>query len=344
MLMWLKEINPNWPRLCGAMLAVLIARPAMGEVPGMFDPASPSAESIRGLFIFVLAITGVIFVLVGGAMAVFIWRFRERPEQADTEPPQLYGSHPIELAWTVAPLITVLVIALVVVRSVLEMRAEEPGEHAIQVRVIGHQWWWEYEYVESGVVTANELVVPLSDSDNPQTIHLQLESADVIHSFWVPQLAGKTDLIPGRVNRMEFVPTRLGTFTGQCAEYCGTQHANMLLRVNVVTPEEYAIWLEQQKQPAALVEGSAGQQRFMELACFNCHTIRGTRAKGKFGPDLTHLMSRQMLASGMIPNDHQNLLDWLLDPQDIKPGCRMPNMRLKPEDAEHLAKYLETLK
>lgn len=342
--MGLKDTNLRWSLVGGVVAATLsVERLAMAEVPVVFDPASPSTESIRGLFYFVLAITVVIFLLVGGALAYFIWRFREHQGQADTEPPQIYGSHPIELAWTMAPLITVLVIALVVVRSVLEMRTEAPGDGALRVRVIGHQWWWEYQYPDLDVTTANELVVPLSDGDTPRPVHLELESADVIHSYWVPRLAGKTDLIPGRLNRMEFEPTQLGTYTGQCAEYCGTQHANMLLRVNVVSAADFQSWVADQKKPAVNTE-SAGQRRFMELACANCHTIRGTRAKGVFGPDLTHLMSRETLASGMVPNDHQNLLDWLLDPQDIKPGCRMPDMRLKPADAELLATYLETLK
>ena len=313
----------------------------------IFDPTSPPADSIRSLFILVLSITGVIFVIVEGLLIYFIIRFRRRAEARGTEPPQIYGSKPIELAWTVGPALTVFVLFLVVVRVVAEVRRDgpPPGD-ALQVTVIGHQWWWEYVYdrydgQELGIRTANELHVPVG-----RPVYLTLESADVIHSFWVPHLAGKTDVISGHTNRMWFQAQNDGLFLGQCAEYCGTQHAGMLLRVIAEPSETFQGWLDGQKKPSlkpVTEKDKEGQAVFLSHGCMNCHTIRGTPAQGTFGPDLTHLKSRQTLASGLVSNDLNQLNAWVRDPQTIKPGCTMPNMQLNDSQVRLIAAYLNTL-
>lgn len=316
---------------------------ARAQIPVVFDAAGPAAESIATLFWLVIAVCTAIFMAVTGTLVVFVYRFRERADDGETEPPQLYGSQPIELAWTVAPLMIVLVLALVVIRSVIELRGKPPLENAERVRVVGHQWWWEFEYPEHDFTTANELVIPVSDETESRPIHLQLESADVIHSFWVPRLAGKTDLVPGRTNEMWIEASQAGTFFGQCAEYCGTQHAKMLIRVSAVTPAEFEAWALSQRKAAVSDTASVGRDRFMDLACANCHTIRGTFAAGKFGPDLTHLMSRETIAAGILPNDRQHLTRWIKDPNLDKSGCRMPDMRLSDTEVKNIVDYMMTL-
>jgi cytochrome c oxidase subunit 2 len=211
--------------------------------------------------------------------------------------------------------------------------------------VVGHQWWWEIRYPGLGIVTANELHVPVSEPAKRRPTFLKLESVDVAHSFWVPQLAGKTDLIPNRTNHMWIEPKQPGTYLGNCAEYCGTQHARMLLRVIVHPPGEFEQWVATQRRPP--VEDSqtrAGREVFFSTSCVNCHTINGTQARGTFGPDLTHLMSRDTLAAGAAPNTPERLRAWVRDPQTLKEGCLMPNMQLADTELDHLVTYLLSLK
>ena len=218
-----------------------------------------------------------------------------------------------------------------------------PG--AVQVTAVGHQFWWEFRYPALGVVTANELHVPVSDRANPTPTFVKLISADTDHSFWVPQLAGKTDLIPNRINSIWIDPHETGMFVGQCAQYCGTQHAKMLLRVYVDSPEQFAAWVSAQKQPASVSDSvAAGRKIFETTACINCHKISGTIANGRFGPDLTHLMSRDTIASGAASNTRENLKEWIHSPDTIKPGSLMPAMNLSDADLESVTAYLESLK
>jgi cytochrome c oxidase subunit 2 len=209
----------------------------------------------------------------------------------------------------------------------------------------GHQFWWEFRYPALKVVTANELHVPVSDPDHPSPTFITLASADTDHSFWVPRLAGKTDLIPNHVNSMWIDPHETGLYLGQCAQYCGTQHAKMLLRVYVQTPDEFARWIQEQSQPAHTDHVvTAGQRIFETTACINCHAVAGTIANGRFGPDLTHLMSRETIASGAVPNTPANLRQWIQNPAALKPGCKMPAMELSSQDVNAVATYLETLR
>jgi len=288
----------------------------------------------------VLGICAAIFVLVGGILVISIVRFRERPDDDGVEPPQVYGSNPIELAWTVIPLLIVFVLFLVTTRTLIAIENATPPGDALEVRVIGHQWWWEFRYPASGVVTANELHVPVG-----RATFLTLESADVVHSFWIPQLNGKTDVIPNRVNRMWIEPREAGLYSGQCAEYCGTQHARMLLRVIADPPAEFDAWTKAQLA-AAVSEASvqAGRDVFQSTACINCHRIDGTVADGVFGPDLTHLMSRDTIAAGAAPNNAKALHDWIDNPDAVKPGALMPAMQLGPTELDQVVAYLTTLK
>ncbi len=319
----------------------------------IFSPASPPAHAIHNLSILILAIAAFIFVVVEGVLFYSVFRFRRRKSDvrwtSTTEPPQVYGSAPIEIAWTAAPLLIVVVIVLVSARTLWEVNIDpptpKPGDHALFVTVVGRQWWWEYTYDQFndgqfdgkplGIVTANELHIPVSEEGTPRPVYLTLKSADVYHSFWVPRLAGKVALVPGHTNSMWFQTAQQGLFVGQCAEYCGTQHANMLQRVVVESPRDFQRWLDNERKPAAdpAIDDSAarnGRSTFLSLSCVNCHRIRGTAANGNYAPDLTHLMSRQTLASGMIANDREgvNLREWIADPQVIKPGCLMPSFSL----------------
>ena len=328
---------------------------ANGGTPDMsiFDPVSPPAESIRDLSILVLVITGIIFLIVEGVLGYCIWRFR-RDAAIGNEPPQVYGSKPIEIAWTAAPALIVFMLVLVTTRTLWEVNVDaqepQPDDHALFVTVVGHQWWWEYTYEHHdgkklGFTTSNELHVPVGDKEQARPVYLSLKSADVCHSFWVPQFTGKTDLIPGHPNSTWFQTDRPGLYFGQCAEYCGTQHANMLIRVVAEPIESFEQWLAHEKSPAVDdPEMREGKSVFLSQSCVNCHRIRGTTAQGTFAPDLTHLMSRQSLASGMIPNTAENLRAWVADPQKAKPGCLMPAFGLSDHDRDQIVGYLLTLR
>ena len=211
-------------------------------------------------------------------------------------------------------------------------------EPAFDVDVLGHQFWWEIRYPDQQLLTANELHVPVG-----QTVRLRLSSADVIHSFWVPQLSGKTDLIPGKSNVTWLRADQPGTYRGQCAEYCGTQHAHMLLRVVVHSVPEFEQWLAEQRAP---VPGgmSPGRQAFQSAACINCHRVGGTVADGVFGPDLTHLMSRATIGAGVAANTPETLRAWVTNPDQLKPGVLMPAMKLDDQAVADIVAYLTTLK
>jgi cytochrome c oxidase subunit 2 len=340
----------------------------LAQSTSIFDPASPPAESIRSLSVLVLAITGFIFVAVEGILIYSIVRFRRRaaagtslpPESAgesgthEMEPPQVYGSKPIEIAWTAAPALVVFVLVLVSARTLWEVNVPPPspreGDDTLFVTVVGRQWWWEFTYDryngrELGFTTANELHIPAGEQGVPRRVYLTLKSADVCHSFWVPRLGGKTDLIPGRTNSMWFQTDRPGLYLGQCAEYCGTQHANMLIRVVVDSPSDFEAWLAKERKPAVeQPDVTAGRAAFLGQSCVNCHRVRGTPARGSYAPDLTHLMSRKTLASGMVENTPENLRRWVADPRQIKPGCLMPAFGLGDREREDIVRYLLTLR
>lgn len=329
--------------LLGAVLCMAGQQPP-NPVPSIFDPHSTPADSILHLSNFVLAITGLIFLVVFTLLTYAVVKFRSKASDDKREPAQVYGSTQIELAWTVIPILIVVVLFLATARVIHGIEDAPKPASAVEVTAIGHQFWWEFRYPALGVVTANELHIPVSDPSHPTPTFLKLLSADTDHSFWVPQLAGKTDLIPNRVNKMWVDPHRAGIFLGQCAQYCGTQHAKMLLRVSVESSQDFDTWVRAQKQPARQDEKEVvGRHLFETTACVNCHAVAGTNATGRFGPDLTHLMSRQTLAAGAAENTKENLRLWIQNPDAIKPGSLMPAMQLTDADLDALVRYLETL-
>src|SRR5579863_6249599 len=246
----------------------------------IFAPVSTPAESIFGLSVFVFSIAAVIFVVVFALLIYAMVRFRSRSSHS-TEPAQIYGSTQVELAWTVIPVLIVVALFLATARVIGSIQNQPRPQNAIEVIVTGHQFWWEYRYPRFNIVTANELHVPVSDPAHPTPTFLTLLSADTDHSFWVPRLSGKTDLIPNHPNQMWIDPHETGLFLGQCAQYCGTQHALMLLRVYVQPRDEFDRWVRQQSLPAQTSGAiSEGQKIFERTACVNCHTVAGTAANG----------------------------------------------------------------
>ena len=323
------------------MLACAASAQQVHAIGNIFKPLATPADSIKGLSLLTLWVCAAIFAVVAGLLAYAIFKFRARSGDEQTEPAQVYGSNQIEIAWTVIPILIVFVLTMSTARVIAALQDKRQIAGQLDVTVVGHQWWWEFRYPALNVVTANELHVPLNTPANPRQTYLTLESADVAHSFWVPQLSGKTDVIPNRSNHMWIDPREGGIYLGNCAEYCGTQHANMLIRVVVDSPEDFDKWVADQKQMAAAQQA---RDTFMSLSCVNCHTVNGTTAVGKFGPDLTHLMSRQTIASGMISNTPENLRAWIKDPQEIKPGNLMPNMQLNEKEVDQVVAYLSGLK
>ncbi len=317
-------------------------------VTSILEPASRPTREIRDLSILVVAICAAIFVVVQSFLVVAIVRgvradrVAKASSQPVGEPVQVYGSLPIEVAWTVIPIIIVFVLTMVTIRTIREIDLTQPPPGAMAVTAIGHQWWWEFRYAAADgatVITANELHIPAG-----RPIWLRLESADVIHSFWVPRLSGKLDVIPAKTNELWIEADSPGLFLGQCAEYCGTQHAHMLIRVYAEPQPVFDAWLAAQASPPiASPVVAEGRSTFTEYACMNCHTIGGTSA-GMFGPNLSHLASRDTIGSGYIPLTRANLKQWINDPNSLKPGCNMPSLQLEEAQVDGLVEYLMTLK
>jgi cytochrome c oxidase subunit 2 len=344
----------SWRMPLAAQVIILLCVPAAAladpadrslSPTNIFAPASTPAHSIFGLSLFVVAVTAAIFVIVFSLLVYCVAKFRKRAEDDGREPPQVYGSNQVELAWTVIPVLIIVVLFMATARVIASLQKAAQPSNAVKVVAIGHQFWWEYRYPGLQVVTANELHVPVSDLAHPTPIFISLLSADTDHSFWVPRLAGKTDLIPNHPNNMWFDPQQTGLYLGQCAQYCGTQHAKMLLRVYVQSGPEFARWIEEQSRPAqASAAVSEGQRIFETTACINCHAVNGTVADGRFGPDLTHLMSRETIAAGAAPNTLENLRLWIKNPDAIKPGSKMPAMGLSDHELDAVTAYLATLR
>jgi cytochrome c oxidase subunit II len=314
--------------------------------PSALAPASPNATLIYDLILIVFGIAAVVFVVVEGMLIYSAVRFSRRP--AGEQPSQVEGNRRLEIAWTLAPAIVLAIVFIISIRT-LWLLSYRPAlalgtsndPQALHVRVVGHQWWWEFDYAAQGIVTANELHVPVGT-----IIDLDLESVDVVHSFWVPQLGGKMDVIPGHVNQTWFQVTSPGTYHGQCAEFCGVEHADMRFDVVAESPDQFQAWVKQQQSPLPPMTGNAaqGEQAFMSGACVGCHTIDGTKAQGKVGPNLTHFASRRIFAGGVLDNTPDNLATWLTDPQKVKPGNQMPNLHLSPQQIDALVAYLESMK
>jgi cytochrome c oxidase subunit II len=305
-------------------------------------PAGVQAARIYGLWEFLLITATIVFVLVVGA--AFYAVVHRRRERSDAE------VHRLMSRWvagsTVATLVVLFTFLIVDFNHGRVLASPPPDAEAMTIAVKGHQWWWEVEYPDSApqrrVTTANEIHVPVG-----RPVELRLTSADVIHSFWVPNLHGKKDLIPGHQAVTWFRADRPGVYQGQCAEFCGQQHALMRLVVVAESPAQFAAWYAGQLQPAAIpTEAGArrGQEVFLTRSCMLCHNVTGTPAGGRMGPDLTHMAERRTLGAGVLPNTRGNLAGWIVNPHAVKPGVRMPANPLPPNDLNALLAYLETLR
>jgi cytochrome c oxidase subunit 2 len=315
----------------------------------IFAPAGTPAHSIFSLSLLVLGITTAIFLIVAALLLFAVIRYRHRASHpdADQEPPQIYGSTQIELSWTVIPILIVVLLFLATTRIILSTQDAPKPASALDVTIVGHQYWWEFSYPKLGIVTANELHIPVSDPKHPTPTYLTMTSADTDHSFWIPRLAGKMDLIPNQINSMWIDPQSAGLYLGQCAQYCGVQHAKMLLRVYADSPADFAAWVSRQQKPAVQSsdpQATAGRAIFQHSVCISCHTVNGTVASGRFGPDLTHIASRDTIASGSLPNTSANLRAFIDNPAAFKPGALMPAMHLNQHDLDAVTAYLSTLK
>ncbi len=290
----------------GGLLLALVS--CKGPFPqSTFQPAGDLALRIDRLFRLIIWLAAAVFVLVEGLLVYVVIRYRARPGQRPPE--RVHGNTLLEISWTLAPVVILTIVAVPTIQTILDTEGLHPAG-ALEVSVIGHQWWWEYRYPEYGVVTANELHVPVR-----RPVVLSLTSVDVIHSFWIPSLAAKRDVIAGRTNHITFTAESVGTYSGQCAEFCGESHANMGLRV--------------------MVDDSAGFAA--------CHAVQ-TMSAGVIGPSLTHVGSRTTIAGGTLPNTPDGLTRWLKDPPGIKPGSKMPNIGLTDGEIAALIAFLQSLK
>ena len=304
-----------------------------GDRPSVLDARGPAAQGVLDLWWVLLAASAVAFAVVCALIVAALARAR-RAADPRREPP--LGERFIVIAGVV---VTGLVLIGVFALSVRQMRAlAESGAHdELAIDVIAHDWWWEAKY-PNGAVTANEMHIPVG-----RPIRLRLSTADVIHSFWVPQLGPKMDMIPGRTNELVIEADEPGRFRGQCAEFCGLQHANMIFWVEALADGDFEQWVARQGEPARdAVDGLAarGRRVFERSSCAGCHAIRGTSADGAIGPDLTHLASRRTIGSGVLPMNERDLTRWIADPQEFKPGTTMPRTEVRGRDFQALIAYL----
>jgi cytochrome c oxidase subunit 2 len=327
-------------------LPLLLAACEQGLPQDSLDPAGPEARTIDALFNPVFWIAVAVFILVEGLLVVALVRFRHRPGRP--LPHQVHGNKRLEVAWTIAPAVLLAGIAIPTIFTIFSLSGRPSG--ALEITVTGHQFWWEIEYPGLNVVTANEVHIPVGRS-----AYIRLTSEDVIHSFWVPRLAGKQDLRPGETTYLTVTADTPGVYLGQCAEFCGASHANMRFRVVAQPPAEFDTWVQQQLQPAAAQPPPEAAQALDRAGCAGCHAIVGVegfeRADFQIGPDLTHFGGRSTLAAGILDSTAENLTEWLRDPEAVKPGN---DMRIGPgasegrsilteEEIQALVAYLESL-
>jgi cytochrome c oxidase subunit 2 len=296
-------------------------------------------RSILSLYSIITWAAAIIAAVVFVVLGLILVNFRERPGAVGL-PRQIRGHTALELAWTIAPALILLVIAIPTIQVIFRTQGTAAPAHALAVTVRGWQWWWEFRYPSLDVVTANELHLPVG-----RPVVFALEGPDVIHSFWIPQLGGKRDVVPGRLNHVTLTPERVGEYWGQCAEFCGASHANMGLRVIVEEPAAFERWVAAQKAPPPEPAGPAaeGKAIYTRSACVGCHTIRGVSG-GALGPDLTHFGGRALFGAGLWPTSVEHVAAWLKDPPALKPGSKMPNLNLSDAEARALAVYLTSLK
>lgn len=337
----------RWSRPLGSgvlllILLAILAACTTGDPQDTLEIRSDLNGKIYSLYSLVFWLAMAVFIIVEAMLLYSVVRFRRR--SGDGLPNQIHGNNKLEIAWTIAPALLLVLVAVPTLRTIIDTnRFPAPGPDVVQVKVIGHQWWWEVQYPDLNITTANEIHLPLG-----KAAVFTLESADVQHSFWVPQMGGKMDVLPTRSNRMVFTPTAAGEYYGQCAELCGTSHANMRMRLIVHEGNDFNTWAQKEQAAAAAPTDQVrrGQQVFLRSACVGCHTIAGTNAQGNIAPNLSHFGGRTTLAAGILPNTPENLRRWIENPAAIKPGAKMPAFGelLKPEDLDALVVYLESLK
>jgi cytochrome c oxidase subunit 2 len=307
-------------------------------------PTADAGSAIDALYRQIFWWAVLVFVVVQTALVVTLIRFRRRPGAGEAR--QIHGNTLVEITWTLAPAAIIVAIAVPTIRTIFVVRGDPPPE-ALQVEVVGHQWWWEYRYPALGIVTANELHLPQG-----RPVALSITSADVIHSFWAPKLHGKRDAMPGRTTRLVFTPDSVGTFLGQCAEFCGESHANMRLRVSVQAAAVFDAWVAAQTAAPVPVDSAdalllAGEAAFRKIrdpgnhSCIACHAMAGVSG-GVLGPNLTHVGARTTIAAGILPNDSAGLARWLRDPVAAKPGSLMPRISLTDDEIAALVAYLRS--
>ena len=316
--------------------------------PSMLQPASDNAAQISNLTKYILIIAAFVFLVVEGLLLFTIFRYRGRPDAP--LPKQITGNTPLEIGWTAFPAIILGIVFALTLGTLIvidtppaQAGGTSPGSgQSLNVEIIGHQWWWEFRYPSLGITTANEMHVPANTN-----IIMTIESNDVIHSFWVPQLGRKLDAIPGRVNTNWFRSGNPGRYDGQCAEFCGAEHALMHTQIVVETQDQFQAWVKDQKAPIPsnlTGEAALGEQMFLSAQCTACHTIQGTKAQGQVGPDLTHFASRAKFAGGSFDNTPENVSNWIQHPREMKPGTVMPDLGIMPNMGDAIAAFLETLK
>ncbi|HEY7036477.1 MAG TPA: cytochrome c oxidase subunit II [Thermomicrobiales bacterium] len=325
--------------LAGVALLTVAAITGCSAGPEGLRPISPEGRSVRNLFVLLLVLSALAICGVAAVLAYVLIRYRGRGERGE---PGGGGEHPkVQIAWTVAPLLLFAALTVLLVRTIDDV--DHPvAASGLRVEVIGHQWWWEFRYPDLDVVTANELYVSVG-----RPMRLDLTGGDVIHSFWVPQFGWKMDAIPGRTTHLSVTVDQAGTYLGACTEFCGAEHAGMLIRVVAEPADQFDAWVQAQQQPAATPQSDvaqSGQNLFLSSTCVNCHSIRGTAANGTVAPDLTHFGSRTTLGAGVVANTPDHLRTWIADAGSIKPAVLMPSYDFTPDQLDALVAYLESLK
>jgi cytochrome c oxidase subunit 2 len=330
-----------WAPVCTlAALLLLVAACSPDQYPQTtLRPRADFAKESDAIFRTTVLWAMIVFVLVEGALLLAIWRFRDRPGAA--EPAQVHGNTTLEIVWTIIPAFILAMIAVPTVRTIFKT-ATKPGPDALQVEVIGHQWWWEFRYPQLGITTAGELRVPVG-----RTVNLEMTTVDVVHSFWLPQFAGKRDVFPNRYSNLWFKAETTGNFPAQCVEFCGIQHGRMAYRIVAVEGAEFDAWAAGFNTPPpdfsadSSAEGSLrrqGQQLFTQKGCIGCHSMYP--ALPLPGPNLHHVGSRSHVAAGTLLNTDDNLGRWIKDPQGWKQGVLMPNLGLTDDEVGALVAYL----
>ncbi len=315
-----------------------VIRLSFAAVLQVFHPQSPQARAIFNLGVESSVILAVIFGIVAGVIVYALMRFRWC--EGEPDPAQIAGNNTIEIVWTAIP--CVIVVALFTLTARTMSLSDPPPAPAPDLFVTGHQWWWEARYPQSGVVTANEIHIPVG-----RAMSVQFDSADVLHEFWVPELARKITAVPGHPNHIWIEADTPGAYLGVCSEFCGTEHAWMHFLVIAEPPAKFAAWQSAQLRPAAQPtdpEARKGLALFQQTSCVSCHAISGTIAGARIGPDLTHFASRLQIGAGIADNTPENLRLWLADPQWVKPGAKMPDFKFSNEQLGQLVSYFETLK